>query len=445
MERTEFIILKSLVENPEYSKQVSPFIEERFFDDMNAKNIAKKYSDFVVKYKNVPNYEEIVMGLTKDPRLSDAMVTNAIEEIEKIKSDNIEDFTVDALVDMTEHHFQEVALEYAITKGAEILASEEKRIQKSQLPDMMRDALKISFKNSIGQLYASENSIKDQYYFYHHKDHKFPLPDWNTLTSELKGGCSKKKIHLFLAGTSVGKTLALINVAIQLVKAGCNVLYVSAEISENDIVERLDGNLLDTKTQELPIIEKEKYVNKLRELRNQSDGKLVVKEYPTAFANVNHIRTLMDELEIKEDFKPDFLILDYLNIFGSTRFKNIGDTYTLVKAVTEEFRGLAIDKNIGVWSATQTNRCLGLNTIVETKDKGKIKIKNIKENDKVLTKTGFENVNKVYPIEKNKCYKIKLKNGKTISCSGKHLFPTKNNKLKSINNGLKKGDFLQIK
>jgi replicative DNA helicase len=352
----EKLIVKNLLENSEYSKKVSPFVEEKYFDDTNGRIIIKHFVKHLTTYKAIPSYEELFLAITDTSELTEKASASTVEELKSIRESELEKFAHDYLVDVTEHHFQEVALEKCIMTAAEILNSEEKKINKHQLPEMMREALKVSFKNNIGQVYGSEKQIDEQYHYYHHKDRGFPFPEWKTLTDLTRGGFAKKRITVWISGTNVGKTVVMVNCGIQLLKSGSNVLYITAEDGENAILERVDGNMLDTETGMLPTITKETYKNKIESIRKQSNGRFIVKEYPTASSNSNHIRALLDELEIKENFKPDFICLDYLNLFMSTRYKNMGDTYVLVKAVTEEMRGLAIERNIGIITATQLNR-----------------------------------------------------------------------------------------
>jgi archaellum biogenesis ATPase FlaH len=233
---------------------------------------------------------------------------------------------------------------------------------------MFREALKLSFKNTIGRQYADELTVEDQYNYYHHKEHKYAMNGLSTFNEIMRGGCSKKKIHLILASTAVGKSLFLVNIATSLLKSGCNVLYITLEIEEREVIERIDGNMLDVTTESLPLIAKSVYVDKIKEIKYKSYGTLIVKEYPTASMTVNHVKSLLDELKIKRGFTPDFIMIDYLNIAASVRYKNIGDSYNYVKSIIEELRGLAMEKNVGIWTATQAIRSAAANSDINLTD-----------------------------------------------------------------------------
>jgi hypothetical protein len=368
MEQVEEIIIKNLFENEPYAKKVSPFLKDIYFDDVISKTIIKKYDEFVTKYKDIPNYDTMLLELTRDRKLSDVVVEQTIDSLSEIKESKHDKLSLDYLVDTTEHRFQEVILEKTVMQAADILASKEKRINKAQLPEMFRDALKLSFKNDIGDIYGSNKSLEEQYYYYHHKDKQYPFPDFTTLNEITRGGFKKKHIITLLAGTNVGKTLCLLAIAEQLIKSGVNVLYISAEIDEEELKERMDGNVLKTSTEFLPTIDKKRYIDKIQNYIQKSKGRLIFKQYPTATANVLHVRALLDELEIKENFKPDFICLDYLNIFTSIRYKDASNSYSYVKGIIEEFRGLAVEKDLGIFTATQTGRNQNGSSNVEVAD-----------------------------------------------------------------------------
>ncbi len=245
--------------------------------------------------KNLPTYDTVLIELTKDRKLDNDIVDKTIDALGEIKESTIEPMTLDYLVDTTEHRFQEVVLEKTVMKAASMLGGEDKRIRKSELPDMFRDALKLSFKNTIGDAYGTQKSIEDQFYYYHHKDKQFPMPDFATFNEVTRGGFKKKHIIVIQAGTNVGKTLCLEAIAEQYLKAGQNCLYLSAEISEEELKERFDGNILQTSTEHLDKITKDNYVTKLKDYMGRSEGRLIIKQYPTATANVLHVRALLDE------------------------------------------------------------------------------------------------------------------------------------------------------
>lgn len=352
----EDIIIKLLFENKEYYGRVHPFLDINYFEDYSYKKIIEIMITWSSQYKNHPTYNQIKMVIGNTKEMDDNLVDTLIKKLEYIEAQKKEEYDINYIIDETEHYFQEQMLSKAILKGAEILQSDEKKHLKHSLPELMREALKLSFKNTVGMIYGTDDTIDKQYYFYHHKDKKFMLPTFTSFNNITRGGFCKKTINVFQAGTGVGKTTVLCNMAKELLMSGNNVLYISMEISENSLIERLDANLLDWKTSELPTMAIDNYSQKIKEIQKKTAGKLVVKEYPTCSGNVNLFRSLMDELETKEGFKVDFIVVDYLNICGSIRYKNIGDTYGYVKAIIEELRGLCVERNIGCLTATQVQR-----------------------------------------------------------------------------------------
>ena len=208
MEQIEEIIIKNLFENKDYAKKVSPFLKRTYFDDTISKTIISKYEKFVADYKDIPNYDSILIELTKDRKMSNDLVEKAIDTLGEIKESKLEPFTLDYLVDTTEHRFQEVVLEKTVIKAADMLSGEDKRIRKSELPDMFRDALKLSFKNTVGDTYGTELSLENQYHYYHHKDAQYPMPDFKTLNEITRGGWKKKHMIVIQAGTGVGKCVS---------------------------------------------------------------------------------------------------------------------------------------------------------------------------------------------------------------------------------------------
>lgn len=358
MDFIEKLIVNQLFNNVEYAKRISPFLNINYVNDDVSKLVISKYIDFNSRYKELPNWENILYEISNDKSLQDDYIDENTKVINEIKEQKFEQHPINWIIDTTEKYFQDISLQKAILKGAEILNDEKKKTKdRHLLPDLMKDALKISFKNTTGKEYGTNEEMEQQYDYYHHQDRKFPFSDWPWFTNKvLRGGCVKKKLHIVMAATNVGKTVYLINVAKQYLLQGLNILYVSMEISEEEVIERIDACIMKTDTKDLPQLNKSQYFDKLKNIISKSRGRLIVKEYPTASANVKHLKYLLDELELKSNFVPDFIILDYINIFGSVRYSNLGDSYTYVKVISEELRGLCMEKNVGMFSATQSNR-----------------------------------------------------------------------------------------
>jgi hypothetical protein len=376
-DKEEFYI-RCLFYHDEYSKKISPFLKGRFFEQQDSKDIVNVVKEYVDKYSKVPSLDTVVLLMkdnTKNPNAS--KIVQFLEGIKK-KEDTVilknaqgnnaerptKEFDIDYLMDSTEAYFKKVVLDRTIMEAAEILNSKDpaKESRRDSLPEMMSKALAISFKEETGREYFTESQIDEQYDHYHSQERRYPLPDWQHFTNMLRGGVSKKRLHLFMSGTGVGKTFWLANVAEQLVSIGLDTLYVSLEIAEEDIIERIDGNVLRTDTDKLVFLSREEYKKRLLAIKSKKNadgsacGRFFFKEYPPATITISTLKMLMKELEVKKNFAPTVLIVDYLNLMNSTRFKNASDTYSYVKGVTEELRGLAVEKKLICFSATQFNR-----------------------------------------------------------------------------------------
>jgi hypothetical protein len=330
-------------------------------------------------------------------------------------------------------------------KSIQIMDDKTGSISKRAIPQILTDALAVSFDTHIGHDFIEDSDSRFE--FYHAVESKIPF-DLEFMNKITQGGLSKKTLNIALAGTGVGKSLFMCHCAAANMVAGLNVLYITMEMAEERIAERIDANLLDVTIDELKVMPKESYLKKIARIKNKTTGKLVIKEYPTACAGSANFRHLLNELKIKKNFVPDIIYIDYLNICASSRIKNGANvnSYTLVKAIAEELRGLAIEFNVPIVSATQTTRsgyCLALDTKVFVNNQ-KMNISEIKVGDRIDTFGGQNIVKTIFPITKKKAYKITLADGKTIVCSKEHLFPTKSGE-KSIRNGLKVGEFLQVK
>ena len=311
------------------------------------------------------------------------------------------------------------------------------------IPTLLSDALGVSFDISIGHDYFA--NADDRFDFYHRKEEHIPF-DLDFLNKITKGGLVRKTLNIALAGTGVGKSLFMCHCASFNLTQGKNVLYITMEMAEEKIAERIDANLLNVTIDDLAVIPKEAYDKKIKRIRENTVGKLIVKEYPTASAGSGHFRHLINELRIKRNFIPDIIYIDYLNICSSSRIKagsNV-NSYTLIKAIAEELRGLAVEFNVPVVSATQTTRCLAPDTIV-TINGNNTTIDRVKVGDKIQSNESDNIITAVHYTGKLKAYKITLSNGQKIVCSGNHIFPTADSGDITINNGLKPNMYLQVK
>jgi replicative DNA helicase len=353
--KLEQTILKNLIYNEEYLRKVLPFLKSEYFTDRSDKTLYNEIASFTETYNSSPTVEALVLAVKERRNLSDEEVEKCesyLQEIEKTKG---EESKVQWLVDKTEQFCQEKAIYNAVLGSISILDGKDKTNDKGSIPKILSDALAISFDNSVGHDYL-ENS-DERYDFYHRKEERIPfdLEFFNKIT---KGGLPNKTLNIALAGTGVGKSLFMCHVAAGCMVQGKNVLYITMEMSEEKIAERIDANLLNVTIDDLVSLPKDLYDKKINKLREKTVGKLIIKEYPTASASSIHFRTLLNELNLKKSFVPNIIFIDYLNICCSSRIKagaNI-NSYTYVKSIAEELRGLAVEFGVPIVSATQTTR-----------------------------------------------------------------------------------------
>jgi archaellum biogenesis ATPase FlaH len=318
-------------------------------------------------------------------------------------------------------------------------------LTKGAIPQLLSDALAVSFDPNVGHDYLEE--FDERFEYYHRVEERIPF-DLDFFNKITKNGVPKKTLNVCLAGTGVGKSLFMCHVAASCLNLGKNVLYITLELAEEEVAKRIDANLMNISFEDLMSLPKEMYEQKATRLKNKTDGKFIIKEYPTAGASTIHFKALLNELNLKKSFKPDIIFIDYLNICMSARIKPGGNvnSYTYIKSIAEELRGLAVEYCVPIFTATQTTRsgyCLALDTKVFVNNQ-KTNIVDIKIGDRIDTFGGQNIVKQIFPITEKKAYKITLANGKTIICSKEHLFPTKDGE-KSIKRGIKIGEYLQVK
>jgi replicative DNA helicase len=344
-----------LIYNEEYIRKVLPFIRPDYFSDNAEKIVFKEIFDFLNQYKNPPTHEALVINFTEKKNLTEPQVQEAIELLNKVHSDKDEPTETQWLIEQTEKFCQDKAIYNAIMESVSILDSKNEKRTKGEIPQLLSDALGVSFDNNIGHDYTQD--FDSRYDSYHKVESRirFDLDLFNKIT---KGGLPIKTLNIALAGTGVGKSLFMCHVAAGNLSQGQNVLYITMEMAEEKIAERIDANLLNIDLDELRTISKEDYLRKFSALKSKTQGKLIIKEYPTAGASVLHFRALLNDLALKKNFKPDIIFIDYLNICCSARIKpgaNV-NSYSYIKAIAEELRGLAVEFALPVVSATQTTR-----------------------------------------------------------------------------------------
>ena len=355
MNRLEQTILKNLIYNEEYSRKVLPFIRPDYFSDNIEKTVFKEVFDFTNHYKNPPTHEALVINFTEKKGVSEDVVKGAIELLNELNQAKEEPTETPWLIDQTEKFCQDKAIYNAIMESVGILDSKSHNKSKGEIPQLLSDALGVSFDNTVGHDYINDSDARYEAYHKVESRIRFDLDLFNKIT---KGGLPIKTLNIALAGTGVGKSLFMCHVASGCLSQGHNVLYITMEMAEEKIAERIDANLLNIDLNELHTLSKEDYERKFSALKSKTHGKLIIKEYPTASASVLHFRALLNDLAIKKNFKPDIIFIDYLNICCSARIKpgaNV-NSYSYIKSIAEELRGLAVENALPIVSATQTTR-----------------------------------------------------------------------------------------
>ena len=365
MTNIQKIILKTLINDEEYCRKALPHIKAEYFED-EYKPVYELILSFLQKYNKLPNSSALDVEFQK----SDYINKSNRNEIHNLIVDlkNYEEVEREWLLNSTEEWCKQRAVYLAIIKSIGIIDGKDKQLTDGAIPGILSKALQVSFDTNVGHDYF-ENS-NNRYDFYHLQEDKIPF-DIALLNTITKGGVSNKTLNIILAGTGGGKSLAMCHFASANLSAGQNVLYITLEMAEERIAERIDANLFDVPIDQLETLPRELFDSKVNKLKGKTRGRLIVKEYPTATAHVGHFRALLDELKLKKDFTPDVVYIDYLNIMSSSRVKGLGgsiNTYSLIKAIAEELRGLAVENNIPVWSATQVTRTGFGNTDVELTD-----------------------------------------------------------------------------
>jgi len=344
--------LSNLITNEDYARKVIPFLRSNYFKVREERIVFEEIQKFVDKYKKIPTKTALEIEVDNRKDLSQDDHSKIVKLITSLNSTDVD---LEWLLETTEKFCKDKAIYNAIVDGVEIIEGKDKKRTPDAIPDILTEALGVSFDNSVGHDYLADG--QQRYDYYHKKEEKIPfdLEFFNKIT---KGGLPPKTLNIALAGTGVGKSLFMCHVASSCLAQGKNVLYITLEMAEEKIAERIDANMMNVEIKNLPELSKMMFDDKLTEIRKKTSGKLIIKEYPTASAHSGHFRGLIKELAIKKSFKPDIVFIDYLNICASSRFKggtNI-NSYTIIKSIAEELRGLAVETNVPFMSATQTTR-----------------------------------------------------------------------------------------
>lgn len=353
-QKIQTTILRNLINNDEFTRKVIPFIRKEYFES-DHRLIFDQVISFVDKYNKLPTPEALEIELSSLD-VNDALLVDASTVLNGIRATKDNAVDTDWLVDETERWCQDRAIHLAIMESINIIEGKHNSLKKDALPKLLSDALGVTFDSSVGHDYI--NDAEKRFDFYHMIEDRIPF-DLEYFNSITKGGLPRKTLNIALAGTGVGKSLFMCHVAANALTQGKNVLYITLEMAEERIAERIDANLMNLPIDQLETLPKEMFDNKISKIAQKNIGKLIIKEYPTGAAHTGHFRALLNELKLKKNFMPDMIFIDYLNICSSSRMKGLGgsiNTYSLIKSIAEEIRGLAVEFNVPIISATQTTR-----------------------------------------------------------------------------------------
>ena len=350
--KVETLILKNLLLTEEYPRKVLPFIKQEYFEDKTDQVIFDVTNKYFVKYSAVPTVEALTIEVSKITSLSDDQFKQITQTLESFDKETTE---LDWLVDTTEKWCQDRAIYLALMESIKIADGSDQKKDAGAIPSILSDALAVSFDNHIGHDYIDD--YEERYDSYHRVETKVPF-DLDFFNKITKGGLPNKTLNIALAGTGVGKSLFMCHFASSVLLQGRNVLYITMEMAEEKIAERIDANLLNTPIQNLTDLPKPMFDKKVKKISSKTQGQLIIKEYPTASAHSGHFKALLNELALKKSFKPDIIFIDYLNICASSRYRanTAVNSYSYIKAIAEELRGLAVEANVPILSATQTTR-----------------------------------------------------------------------------------------
>ena len=352
MSKVENLVIKNLLLDEEYVRKAMPFIKAEYFSDLLEKNLYNVINKYFTDYSALPTKEALEIEVGQLGNISDEQHRQTIQYIRDIDDEKSE---YDWILDTTENWCKERAIYLALMESIKIAEGNDEKRATGAIPSILSDALAVSFDNHIGHDYLQD--YEERYEFYHQTEEKIPfdLEFFNRIT---KGGLPNKTLNIALAGTGVGKSLFMCHVASSILLQSKNVLYITLEMAEEKIAERIDANLLSVDIQQLDQLPKMMFDSKVNKIAKKTQGQLIIKEYPTASASVGHFRALLNDLALKKAFKPDIIFIDYLNICASSRYSKLGNvnSYSYIKAIAEELRGLAVEANVPIVSATQTTR-----------------------------------------------------------------------------------------
>ena len=352
MEQIEITILRNLVNNEDYARKVIPFLQPEYFEDRIQKTIFLETSEFIVKYDSLISLEALQIEISNRSDLTGEDIQEAKKCIDKLEDKEVDEKW---LTDSTEKWCRDRAIYLALMESIHIADGNDEKKNRDAIPSILSNALAVSFDNHIGHDYLQD--FEQRFESYHRKEDRIPF-DLDYFNKITKGGLPNKTLNIALAGTGVGKSLFMCHMAASSLLAGYNVLYITLEMAEEKIAERIDANLLNVNIQEITDLPRPMFESKVSNLAKKTQGSLIIKEYPTASAHSGHFKALLNELALKKSFRPDIIFIDYLNICASSRYRGNSsvNSYSYIKSIAEELRGLAVEANVPIVSATQTTR-----------------------------------------------------------------------------------------
>lgn len=354
----ELLVLSAIIHDEKYARKVIPHIKAEYFEKKDDRTIYELIYSYFNNYNKVPSKEAVEIDISKSEALpSEELFKSAEQKIEKIFSDKakktIQNLSFDWLVDVTKEHCLDSSLYNGIMEAVSIIDGSNKQLTKTAIPKILQDALSVSFDTRIGHDYLEDYDARFDHY--HKKEEKIPLP-LDALNKITKGGLPRKTLNIMIAPTGVGKTFFLTYSSAHMLMQGYNVLYITLEMDEESIGERVDAALLDCPIDQLHLYQRETFANRIKGLKTKTTGRLIIQQYPPGSANVAHFRFLLEELRMKKNFVPDAIVIDYLNLCSSSRIRSRDNSYTYVKSIAEEVRGLGIERNATILTASQSNR-----------------------------------------------------------------------------------------
>lgn len=362
--KLETLILSSLIHNVDYARSILPFVRPEYFNDEAERHVFNIIDEFYKTYNKAPNIDVLTIELQNDRSLKENEYKTRAEIVINLEPSTAE---MDWLMAETEKFCKDRAVYNAILKSIGIIDGKDREHNQDAIPSLLQEALSVGFDNRVGHDYLEDAAIR--YDFYHKVENRIPF-DLDLFNKITNGGMPNKTLNVALAGTGVGKSLFMCHVAASTLTQGKNVLYITMEMAEERIAERIDANLMNITMDQLKDLPRPIFDNRVAKITEKTQGRLIIKEYPTAGAHTGHFKSLLKELQLKRNFRPDLIVIDYLNICASSRFKagaNI-NSYTLIKSIAEELRGMAVEHDVPILSATQTTRSGYGNTEVELTD-----------------------------------------------------------------------------